>query len=756
MVGYLYDLIISIPVSIVLALLLHEGFIDASQRGAVCFTIVVVAVLYSSVKYIKSKARGLIYLIPLVGYAKVLVAENKYNVFIEYQWILWSVLLAVLGILIARLSAINKWTIRVICVASLGYLGYYINRGNKADKVVVAFAFFLILVTVVSEIQMRWKKKGFTEVRSHVVFLAPFIIVPCLIIGLSNAPTTPYEWKFLEKLWIATSDTIKAQINKLRGGDDEYWNNYVGFNDTGRLSESLQIDAKNLFKMVYERRAESPLYLKGHTYDTFDISNLEWVSNYDEAHDDYLMDTMETLAAINNYDSIHSSRYIREVSLNVRFDMFRTNSVFLPNKTRQGSDRINDMGLLYRGDNYTFTKQRGYGTKYDVEYYMINRTNPEIYDIINGASTISSSIWSGIDAKYFSRLDCDKSYDSYLRYQERMHDVYLEDIQLSDELSAYMDTVLEGAETDIEKLDRIQELLCSYTYTLNPGKVPDDIDTPSEYLDYFILEKKEGYCSYYATAFVLLARAEGIPARYVEGFYITKGRANTIMVTSDMAHAWAEIYIDGFGWIVYDATPGFTSYSGWDAEGNRTNSSSISGNEVSTSSVATEATGSQTNTEDESSDEAQEDFETPVKINWKPIAVGTAFIIFIVALIYVVDRLTVKLWFKKLDGDRKHMVIYHRVIKVLKVLGYVRESGETLEEFSERINYTRTADNSESYIPEDIKQFLADREEVVYAEKHISEKEIEQAMSAYRLILYTMKIRRKWFIIRRMLIERIE
>ena len=123
MVGYLYDLIISIPVSIVLALLLHEGFIDASQRGAVCFTIVVVAVLYSSVKYIKSKARGLIFLIPVIAYAGlILLAEesSRGELLIELQWILWSALIAIFGLLLAKLSSLNRWSTRLLAIVLIG------------------------------------------------------------------------------------------------------------------------------------------------------------------------------------------------------------------------------------------------------------------------------------------------------------------------------------------------------------------------------------------------------------------------------------------------------------------------------------------------------------------------------------------------------------------------------------------------------------------------------------------------------------
>lgn len=57
-------------------------------------------------------------------------------------------------------------------------------------------------------------------------------------------------------------------------------------------------------------------------------------------------------------------------------------------------------------------------------------------------------------------------------------------------------------------------------------------------------------------------RAAGIPARYVEGYVLTKTQAeqaegNTMTLTSQNAHAWVEVYVDGTGWRTMEVTPGF-------------------------------------------------------------------------------------------------------------------------------------------------------------------------------------------------------
>lgn len=104
----------------------------------------------------------------------------------------------------------------------------------------------------------------------------------------------------------------------------------------------------------------------------------------------------------------------------------------------------------------------------------------------------------------------------------------------------------------------MEKELSSYTYTKNPGKLPDSIINQEDFLDYFLLESQKGYCSYFATAFVLMARAEGIPARYVEGFCVPVTTNKKMTVTANMAHAWPEVYIEGIGWLPFDSLVAFS------------------------------------------------------------------------------------------------------------------------------------------------------------------------------------------------------
>lgn len=64
----------------------------------------------------------------------------------------------------------------------------------------------------------------------------------------------------------------------------------------------------------------------------------------------------------------------------------------------------------------------------------------------------------------------------------------------------------------------------------------------------------------YATVAVEALRARGIPARYAEGYYIRAGaysREESVAVSGKNAHAWAEVYFDGMGWMPVDVMPGY-------------------------------------------------------------------------------------------------------------------------------------------------------------------------------------------------------
>jgi transglutaminase-like putative cysteine protease len=90
-----------------------------------------------------------------------------------------------------------------------------------------------------------------------------------------------------------------------------------------------------------------------------------------------------------------------------------------------------------------------------------------------------------------------------------------------------------------------------YTYSLQPPLLPEE-----NAVDAFLFESRKGFCEHFAAAFVVMMRAAGIPARVVAGYQ--GGEVNpvnrTVIVHQFDAHAWAEVWLEGQGWVRVDPT----------------------------------------------------------------------------------------------------------------------------------------------------------------------------------------------------------
>lgn len=147
---------------------------------------------------------------------------------------------------------------------------------------------------------------------------------------------------------------------------------------------------------------------------------------------------------------------------------------------------------------------------------------------------------------------------------------------IADELQAFCDEhQISGTREEV-----ISALLTCFSeefhYTYSPGKTPKNQD----FVTYFLNVQKKGYCVYFATAATLLLRQNGIPARYCEGYcidyedlmdseiledesyeewfsgYNELGETAVVSVelTDANAHAWVEVYYEGFGWVPLEFT----------------------------------------------------------------------------------------------------------------------------------------------------------------------------------------------------------
>ncbi len=113
--------------------------------------------------------------------------------------------------------------------------------------------------------------------------------------------------------------------------------------------------------------------------------------------------------------------------------------------------------------------------------------------------------------------------------------------------------VVQGQITNYDKAKAIE------TYLRQNIKYNEAISAPPpnrDLVDWVIFDKKEGYCTYYATAMVVMLRQLGIPSRMAAGFSqgILDTANNLYTVREKDAHTWVEVYFPGAGWVEFEPT----------------------------------------------------------------------------------------------------------------------------------------------------------------------------------------------------------
>lgn len=165
--------------------------------------------------------------------------------------------------------------------------------------------------------------------------------------------------------------------------------------------------------------------------------------------------------------------------------------------------------------------------------------------------------------------------------------VYTDCLQVPAELEEILNEVIEEIDysSDGENINReriraanavYSYFINNFSYTMSPGSTPSKRD----YVEYFLSTQHRGFCAHFASAETLLLRQMGIPARYCEGYsvpmslvyengtltndeydkwytgesLIEDSGVISVDVNDSYAHAWVEIYMDGYGFVPFEAT----------------------------------------------------------------------------------------------------------------------------------------------------------------------------------------------------------
>ncbi|PWV98422.1 transglutaminase superfamily protein [Paenibacillus cellulosilyticus] len=288
-----------------------------------------------------------------------------------------------------------------------------------------------------------------------------------------------------------------------------------------------------------------------------------------------------------------------------------------------------------------------------------------------------------------------------------------------------------GSSSDYEKALRLQTYLKdNFAYTNEPDT---SLRTSSDFVDSFLFEVKEGYCDYFSTAMAVLGRSVGLPVRWVkgyapgvlpinedemryQGFTSSEAQRNpngagTYTVRNADAHSWVEIYFNGFGWIPFEATPGFDfPYPVEDEQ-------AVTVPDVDLSDMKTTPVV-----------EAGSSFFTPRAVMWYSIA------ILAVLLVYawfrrrqLADSYT-RIRYRATNANERIVVETNRLVRFARRKGLQREDWETVREASERWAQERT------YLRADLKVVADCFERAKYGTTVYEQDEVDRFLSLVRSI----------------------
>lgn len=620
--------------------------------------------------------------------------------------------------------------LEIMAVFSL--LTYSLFAGKELSRISVALMFCYVATLCAEGTQIHWKKEKQKGIQAYMLWIMPFLALYFVLMLLPKIPKEPYDWQFVRSVYSQVKESfLKFSFPYLWQDDEDYDLSLSGFSESGRLEGKNGENRREIMTVESKAGPVSHIYLIGKVYDTFD--GRQWEGKNENSAKERYFDMAETLCAVKKYDDRYYTDYLTNREITIRYKYFRSEFLFAPLKMSEVEQDNEKLNFKEFGGSLYFDGKNGYGTEYGLSFYQLNAGQDAFWAFLEEASVPGEDNLEEILAA-LGRMDGENTGVSDVqRYRQEIFDYYRENVTLSDDVEAYLRKITEGAETDVEKLRAIEAELSSFTYTRTPGELPESVNSGEEFLDYFLLESREGYCTYFATAFVLLARAEGLPARYVQGFCVPVSNREETFVYSDMAHAWPEVYFEGVGWIPFEPTPGYLEmrYTSWGLQKGKADSGSQTAQSGEIEEFFEE-------TEEENGQELLmiSEKQSRRKQLLRIFGLVVMWIFAAVLLVFLLNRLFVRLRYRKMDEAAKFKAEAERNLRILAIMGVKRKEEETLEEFRVR---AKTALGGENAL-----EFLQSYEDFLYGDKIVEQSALEEAKRQQEELAEILKKRKRW------------
>ncbi|MFT4145353.1 MAG: transglutaminase domain-containing protein [Mobilitalea sp.] len=513
-----------------------------------------------------------------------------------------SLLAAIVFYLIIRRQTL-KYILAIVITVTLIILSVSHVNLNKATVSICIFYVMTNLAEICETIYCR--KINIEKKIGGILYLVPICLMLAIFTALLPSRPEPIKWSAVKLMYQNIKEqyeVIKTNIEYyFKDGKSEFYVSYTGYTeDGGELNQDGEVIKDNKVALKLAGLSEDKtVYLTGSVSDIYEGNRWEKSKlDFIEQDLEYRLDYKELYAAIARLgpSAQKNNALIKKRDIQIKYNNLKTKTFFYPLKMSEYTFYTSYKKLSLDMPQISFKKARGNGTSYQVQFYEINLKDDAFSKVLMEQDSFTYSAYTGplpseetkswINMKSLNNYGIEDSrywQETYQNLEDRAKMINSRYLGLPEELPERVyqlaQDITKEYSTKYEKLKAIEQYLISnYTYTLKVKPLPEGKD----FADYFLFETKQGYCTYYATAMAVLGRCIGIPTRYVEGYLgvFDKKDGDMYLVTNSQAHAWAEAYFEGVGWIPFEATTPFyeNRYSTWPVVSNTTGNGNTTGN----------------------------------------------------------------------------------------------------------------------------------------------------------------------------------
>ena len=620
----------------------------------------------------------------------------------------------------------------VVGILLFGLLVYCMVVGKKVSSIGVICSVAYLIFILVEWTQRKWEKVRKQSVRAYMNWLLPVVLAYSVLLANMPVSDKPYDWKLIKTVKAEVEEAFTLLSQKFSQKDDDVEFKLSGFSKESELGNGIFSTDKKIMILNSSAPLKHNVYLGGKIFDAFDGKN--WVASTKMYPDSAYLDTAAMLYAVNRYDSKYSGDYIHPVYLEMSYEYIKSNYLFVPSKVWRIEKIGEEVNVLEKEGSLLFDKKQDYGTTFYMNYYVTNAES-DLYDVLPELELEpDEERLDKILTDLETRTGVELKPEELEQYEAFCNDNYLGNVVLSDEVNDYLSDILRDAESDIEKLRAIEEELASFAYTRQPGELPEHVTDAGSFLEYFLLESRQGYCTYFATAFTLLAQSQGIPARYVQGYCVPMQGNKEMTVTASMAHAWPEVYINNVGWVPFEPTPGYRMGQGvsWPKQKEVAAESGQQKNYYDRESEIEEMVNLSGNILEDTGQGINYMSTTEQLRKGVHVAGRIVLLILLAAVLFVLEeRIRGRYRWLRMDEDKRYLFKVKQNLKLLTRMGMDRKNEETLTEYRERM---------QEQLPAGMQlQFVEDYEGILYGNKQVDAQMKEVLLKEQKELLKYLK-----------------